>query len=192
MIPKRLIWMVLGAGASRFGQYKAGKAVDRATEQIERKIGPGPAKVVRALPGDVLRVGGAAVASGQVAVTAARTSQHAAELAYGAGRVGHRTLRSVGRTRKAVRGRVDAMTGEWRDLTDLERRRLRAEYLRHTEGDDAAFAALLDVRTAPEPQPLPETPAPVPGGRRRFRQPLPAAPVNRVQRTYRRARKAWD
>lgn len=185
--------MALSVAVSRAGRWQAGRSVDRAAADLEARLGPGAARVVRAVPGDALRAGGAVVVSSQAAIGAARATQRAAQAAHRAGRATHSTARTVGRARQTARSRLSELSAEWHHLTDLEQRQLKADYLRHVSGDDhAAFETLLDVRAAPDPGPLPRTPDPVPGGRRRFRPPLAAPPVNRAQRTYRRARKPWD
>lgn len=190
--------MVVGAAVSYISQWRAQRSVDKATEKLEERLPEPITRITDVLPADVVRLGGAAVAAGQ----AAKTAAGATSAALSAGRSATRTARKVGdaasdtsqRVRnngRAFADRVTATGDSVRHETQQERRRLTSDYLRHTDGDDAALDALLDIRSSDADE-LPVTPDPVREGRRRFRPSLPVAPVNRVQRTYRPPTRRWD
>ncbi|MFT7597274.1 MAG: hypothetical protein ACI8TP_000192 [Acidimicrobiales bacterium] len=198
MIPTRLTWMAVGAGVSYLSKRKAEQSVDRATEKIEERLPPSLARAADALPAEVVRTAGAVVA----AAGAARTSFMIAKGAAGATSTavsmtrtatgGARSIgASVAGTRRAVNDKISNATSDLRVQTELDRRELKAQYVQQTEGDGPALEARLDLRNVSDDE-LPEVPDPVADGRRRFRPSLPAAPVNRVQRSYQRPRKPWD
>ncbi len=200
MIPKRLVWMAVGASAAQVARWRAERAVDDATNRLEETLPPSLRRVNDLLPGDVLRTGGALVASGKAARSAAQLSRTSARVA---GKAAYRTTstvvegqRLVRRSRDRVEATVRGVGEDWRHAAESETRRMRSEYLRAVEGEAAATDALLDHRgdrrlTAGHDGPLPSTPDPVPAGRRRSRKSLPEPPVNRVQRTYRPPRNRW-
>lgn len=204
MIPKQLRWMAVGAGVSYLSKRKAERSVDKATEMLEDRLPEPLAKVADALPAEVVRAGGAVVAAGSAARTAAvaaRTGAKATGTAVSMSRSATGAIRQVADTavdaRRSMIDRIGNATEELREQADLDRRQLTSDYLRYTEGDGPALEALLDARDGGSLQSgvaddLPETPEPVSAGRRRHRPGLPAAPVNRVRRTYNRPTKPWD
>ena len=202
LIPKRLRWMAIGAGVSYVSKRKAGRTVDRATERLEAQLPEPVARVAQALPGEVVRGAGALIAASEAArksASVARTAAGATGTAISAGRTAGGAVKSVSgsmsRHRMAFGRQIAAVADDLKVQSELDRRELKADYLRHTEGDGPALEALLDLRAdegSTNPGPLPETPDAVPAGRRRYRPALPSAPVNRVQRSYRRSTKPWD
>lgn len=204
MIPKQLRWMAVGAGVSYLSKRKAERSVDKATEMLEDRLPAPLARVADALPPEVVRAGGAVVAASSAARTAAvaaKTGARATGTAVSFSRTAGGALRQAADTavdaRRSVVERLGNASEELREQADLDRRQLTSDYLRYSEGDGPALEALLDAR---DDHPLdglhldelPETPDPVAAGRRRYRPGLPAAPVNRVRRTYNRPTKPWD
>jgi hypothetical protein len=178
---RRFRWMIIGAGVRQVARWGAARSIDEATAAIEDRL---PASVVRAanaMPGDVLRVGGAAAVSARAA---RRTTSLAARTSTGIVRFGPRQRRRLG-------ARIDAARFDLADAAENARRELKSDYARFVDGEGAALEALLDLRDV-ESEPIPPVPAPVAAGRRRFRRSLPSADVARVQRTYKRPVKAWD
>lgn len=203
---KRLAVMALGTGASYLSRWAAERSIDQATQRLEARLPDPVVKVAGSLPGDVLRVGGAAVVAGNTAVRAGRGALRLSRGARRAGR-GAKSAVSVGRgavglisggrrTFAKRKAEVDALLAgarlDWHRETESERRRLRSDLLRRTRGHEAAIDAQLDQRAFDRPDdPLPVTPPPVPGGR--HRSPLRVAPlIERMQRTYRAPVKPWD
>lgn len=198
----RLRWMVVGAAVGYVSKRKAERSIEEATSRLERRLPTPVANAARLLPGEVTRVGGAVVVAGNGAVGVARNS---VVVARHSGRVASRTLRMTRAAGQAGgRGVVVAQTTRRRIETNLrrafddvgdeierERRRLRSEQLRETEGEAAALEALLDLRRIDE-EPLPEVPAPIRRGRRRARPALSPPPVARVQRSYHPPVNPWD
>ncbi len=186
---RRFRWVILGWVArtlTRIGvKNKLDRSIDSATADLENRL---PAPVVKAaekLPGDIVRSGGAAIVA----------TQRSRDAAVQAKRIASGTKRSTERVVTARRHLFDSVrsaASEVRDESEMIRRQMKSDVLRETEGEGAALDALLDLRDSPIDEPLPEVPPAVSSGRRRFRPGLPAAPVNRVQRTYRRPTKPWD
>ncbi len=186
---RRFRWVILGWIArtlARVGlKTKLDRSIDTATAELENRL---PAPVVKAaekLPGDLVRSGGAAIVATQ------RSKDAASQVRRFAGTTKRSTQR-VTTARRDLRDRVASAANEVRYESESARRRLKSDVLRETEGEAAALDALLDLRESDEDVPLPEVPPAVRRGRRRFRPALPEAPVNRVQRTYRRPTKPWD
>ncbi len=173
MLVKRLRWMAMGAAFSYASKVKTRRDIDRAASELAERMPESMHRVVDALPGDLHRVGGAAIVARNNAATAARASVAVT-----------RTARQIGRTPRAAGERWRRARSELDEQIESERRRLKSDAVRETEGEGAALEALLDLR-ASEQEPLPEVKAPIERGRRRHVPALPTAPVNRVQRSYR-------
>lgn len=186
---RRFRWVILGWLArtlTRLGlKNKLDRSIDTAAADLENRL---PAPVVKAaekLPGDLVRSGGAAIVA----------TQRSRDAANQARRIASGTKRSTDRVVTARRHLFDtaqSVVSEVRDESETARRRIKSDVLRETEGEAAALDALLDLRESDDDKPLPDVPPAVRSGRRRFRPALPAAPVNRVQRTYRKPTKPWD
>ena len=191
LIPRRLRWMAVGAGVSYLSKWKAEQSVDRATEKLEEQLPEPLARVAQALPAEIIRSAGTVVAVGGAARKSAalvRTTASATGTAISASRTASGAVKAAGESLRAQRqnlgARVTGAAGDLRIQSELDRRELKAAYVRHTEGDGPGLEARLDLRSIDD-EPIPETPDPVSAGRRRFRPALPSPPVNRVQRSYR-------
>ncbi len=192
MIAKRVRWMVVGAAVGYVSKRKVHGEVGRAAERLETGMPAPLARVVSALPGDLARVGGTAIVVGHGANRAARGAVITTRVV---GRIGRRSgaiartsaegVAALERRRRTIEARVRSAAGALEYEIEQERRRLKSDAVRETEGDAAALEALLDLRVS-DPTPLPSVPDPIAAGRRRHRPSLPAAPVPRVQRTYQR------
>ncbi len=183
MIRRRLAVMALGTGASYVSKWAAARTINTATQRFEDRLPAPVAKAINVLPGDLMRVGGTAMAAGSAARSAGRASRRAATVAA----AGTNTLR--GRKAAVDRLLVDA-AATWRQEVEGDRRQLRSDLLRRTRGAEAALDALLDLRPDADPE-LPPLLDPVPAGRRRPLR-LAAPLVDRVQRSYRPPVKPWD
>lgn len=202
LIPRRLRWMAVGAGVSYLSKWKAEQSVDRATEKLQEQLPEPLARVAHALPAEIIRSAGTVVAVGSavrksasLVRTTANTTASATGTAISASRTASGAVKAAGESLRAQRQnlgeRVADAAGDLRIQSELDRRELKAAYVRHTEGDGPGLEARLDLRSIDD-EPIPETPDPVSAGRRRFRPALPSPPVNRVQRSYRRSTKPWD
>ncbi len=191
MLVKRIRWMAIGAVVSYASKAKATRDIDRATDALQERLPEPVNRAVQALPGDLPRLGGAAVVAKN---NAARTARATVIVTKAAGRTG-RQLGGAGRQvsgmRRTAMERISAVQSELSHEIEHERRRLKSDAVRETEGEAAALEALLDLR-ATEVEPLPEVPTPIDTGRRRHRPALPEAPVGRVQRSYLPPVNAWD
>jgi hypothetical protein len=190
--------MAVGAGVSVASKWKAERTITRATAELEEKLPASIIKVTERVPADILRAGGAVIATSNLVVASGRSARMAVSATGSAvsavrkaSGIASNTRTRVRDTRRSTTDRVVGATNEWRDVTEQERRELKSRYIRATEGDGPALDVLLDRRDIGA-QPLPETPDPIPAGRRRFRPSLPPAPVNRVQRSFQRPIKPWD
>lgn len=177
---RRFRWVALGALLRTLTRRTRARSVDDATEELAQRLPDPVVRAIDAAPGDLLRLGGGAVAAGRAARAVSDRSR----------RVGSATRRL--RRRWSDPGGTARLIGEqWRRETELSERELWAEYHR-TRGDHAAAdEALLDRRRRLDDAPLPRVPEAVPPGRPRARR-RAATVVDRVQRTYRRAPKPWD
>lgn len=186
---RRFRWVILGWMArtlARLGlKNKLDRSIDNATADLENRLPTPVVKAAEKLPGDLVRSGGAAI-------VATQRSRDAAGQARKLAGTTKRSTQRVTSARRDLRDRVRSVAGEVRDESEIARRRIKSDVLRETEGEGAALDALLDLRDDNDATPLPEVPPGVKTGRRRFRPALPEAPVNRVQRTYRRPTKPWD
>lgn len=194
-IVRRFRWVILGWIArtlARLGlKSKIDRSIDQAAADLEDRL---PASVVRAadlLPGDLVRSGGVAIAAGQRTKGAAGQARRVAGSTRKVAASTKASTQAVTGARRDVSDRIRSLADEVRVESESARRRLKSDVVRQTEGEGPALEALLDLRDLDE-DPIPDVPAPVQPGRRRFRPALPPAPVNRVQRSYRRAVKPWD
>lgn len=177
---RRFRWVALGVALRTLTRRSTARSVDQATDELAHRL---PDPVVRALgaaPGDLLRVGGGAVAAGRAARTVSDRSR----------RVGSATRR-LQRRWSDPGATVRRMREQWRRESELSKRELWAEYHRAQGDHAAADDALLDRRHRLPDPPLPVVPDPVPPGRPRARRKT-ATVVDRVQRQYRRTTKPWD
>ncbi len=203
---RKVRWMLLGAGVKYAARRGVGRSVDEAASRIEDRL---PASVVRAanaLPGDVIKAGGAAAVSARAArrgsAVALRTGSVAVRTGSVAARTGNAAVRvtrdgMARRPRPAIAERVRSVRGAVADQAEVDRRDLMRDFRSFAAGGGAAgeaagIDALLDLRPSGPEEPLPTTPPPVASGRRRFVAALRTAEVGRVQRTYRRPQKPWD
>ncbi len=181
---RRFRWALIGWGAKSLARRGMHKSVDKAAKEIEDRLPEPVRKVAERLPGDVVRAGGTAM----VAIDQTRVATNRARAVAGTTR---QASGAVGDARRQLRDRIGAVRSDVRDESESARRRIKSDVLRDREGPGAALDALLDLRDVEE-EPLPEVPEAVGRGRRRHRRALPEAPVNRVQRSYRRSVKPWD
>jgi hypothetical protein len=152
------------------------RSVDAATNELAEKLPDQVVKAADALPGDVMRAGGATLAAGRVA-------------AKGIGAANNRA-------RDRAQRNVDAFRAEVAVETELAKRSLWSDFLRFSGRADDATDALLDLRATVHPKSEPgsaflRVPPPVFAGRRRGRQPRPDK-VKRVKRSYLRPINPWD
>lgn len=191
---RRFRWMALGAGVRYLARRGVGRSVDDAAAEIEDRL---PAPVVRAanaLPGDIVKAGGAAVVSARAARRSAGVAKTGGEAAAKVTRAGVQLSGQVAslRPRAAVTDRLRSAREAVADQADIEQRELRADFLRYQGDERGATDALLDARRRPDRGPIPEVPNPIEPGRRRFRGSRATPEVARVQRSYRRPTKPWD
>lgn len=201
---RRFRWMLVGAGVRWLARRGVGRSVDEAATEIEERLPPSVARAVNALPGDVMKAGGAAVVSARAAQRGAIVAQRGAVVAQRGAVVAHRGARAGGslaaRAARVGRSARDA-AGAGADAVGLQaeadERDMRSDLQRYLHGgglagERAATEALLDLRRRDSDLPLPTIPDPVARGRRRFVPALSAPDVGRVQRSYRRPSKPWD
>ena len=178
---RRFRWVALGAALRTLTRRSRARSVDDATDELAQRLPDPVVRAIDAAPGDLLRVGGGAVAAGRAARTVSDRSR----------RVGSVT-RSLRRRWSDPGATVRQVRDEWRRESERSERELWAEYHRSQGDHAAADDALLDRRHLRRGDgPLPAVPDPVPPGRPRARRRATTA-VGRVQRTYRRAAKPWD
>ena len=191
---RRFRWFAVGAGVKYVARTGVGRSVDEAAAQIEDRLPAPVAKAANALPGDIVKAGGAAVVSARAArqsVRVAKTGGLAAAKVTKAG-VQLTSQATSLRPGPAVAGRIRAARGAIADQAGVDERELRADFRRYRGDEEGATNALLDMRDERADGPLPEVPDPVSTGRRRFTAPRREPEVGRVQRTYRRPSKPWD
>ncbi len=177
---RRFRWVALGAALRAVTRRTRTRSIDDATDELAQRLPDSVVRAIDAAPGDLLRVGGGAIATGR----AART------VSDGSRRVGSATKRIRHRWSDPG-GSVRHVRDQWRTEADGRERELWADYHRANGDHAAADEALLDRRHRPERPPLPSVPEPVPPGRP-FVRSRASVMVDRVQRTYRRAPKPWD
>lgn len=177
---RRFRWVALGAALRTLTRRSRAKSIDEATDELAKRLPDPVVRAIDAAPGDLLRVGGGAVAAGRAARTVGDRSRRVGSATR---RLRHRWS-DPGATARDIKE-------QWRRESDLSERELWAEYHRSLGDHAAADDALLDQRNRPARLPLPTVPEPVPSGRPRARRRATTV-VNRVQRTYRRAAKPWD
>lgn len=208
---RRFRWMLVGAGVKYVARRGVGRSVDEAAIEIEDRLPAPVANAMNALPGDVMRAGGAAVVSARAAQRSARAAQRSARAAQRSAltvqrgaRVGGVVASRVARAGVAARRSPPAVADRLRSVretvavqAELDGRDLRADLQRYLhgggpDGERAALDALLDRRSVPADEPVPPVPEPVGRGRRRSVPAPPRPEVARVQRSYRRPQKPWD
>ncbi len=191
---RRFRWMAVGAGVKYIARRGVGRSVDDAAAQIEERLPAPVARAANALPGDIVKAGGAAVVSARAARSSAPAAKSggvvAARVTKSSVQLGARA--SALRPGATVSDRLQAARRSIADQAGLDERELRADFLRYQGDDEAATDALLDLRTPRDDGPLPEVPDAVATGRRRFTGPRRAPEVGRAQRSYRRPTKPWD
>lgn len=180
LVFRRFRWVALGAALRTLTRRSRERTVDDATRELAQRLPESVVNAFDAAPGDLLRVGGSAVAAGRTARS----------LGHGSRRVGSATRR-LRRRWSDPAGAAREIRGQWRRESELAERELWAEYHRAQGDHDAADDALLDRRHRPEATPLPSIPDPVRSGRPHRNRPV-ARLANRAQRTYRQATKPWD
>ncbi len=191
MIAKRLRWMAVGAVVSYASKAKTKRDIDRATDAFHDRLPDPVQRAVTALPGDLSRFGGAVVVAKNNATTTAKATVAITRAAGSAGRAAGSATNQVIGARRSMVERLHAARAELGNEIEHERRRLKSDAVRESEGEAAALDVLLDLRI-PNRDPLPEVTAPVARGRRRHVPALPAPPVARRQRTYLPPANAWD
>lgn len=197
-ILRRFRWMLVGAGVKYVARRGVGRSVDEAAARIEERLPASMVKASNALPGDLIKAGGAATVSARAAQRGAVAAQRGARVAKSGGMVAARVTRAgvVNRPRPAVAERMRSARDAISTQAQLDERELRGDVQRYIvggqAGERAATDAMLDLRPGRSNEPLPAVPEPVRRGRRRFVRALPAPRVARVQRSYRRPQKPWD
>ncbi len=198
---RKMRWMLLGAGVKYAARRGVGRSVDEAASKLEERL---PASVVRAanaLPGDVIKAGGAAAVSAKAARRGSSVAVRTGSAAMRTGAVAARVTRAgvTMRPRQAIADRLRSARDSVTDQAELDRRDLLRDFRYFnagggSAGETAATEALLDLRSDERSldAPIPLTPPPIPRGRRRFVAALRAPEVGRVQRTYRPPQKPWD
>ncbi len=191
---RRLRWFAVGAGVKYLARTGAGRSVDEAAAKIEDRLPAPVAKAANALPGDIVKAGGAAVVSARAARQSARAAKTGGMVAARVTKAGVQLTSQAAslRSGSAVTDRLRAARGAIADQAEADERELRADFLRYTGDEEGATNALLDRRDQRRDGPLPEVPEPVDAGRRRFVAPRRTPEVGRVQRSYRRPAKPWD
>ena len=191
---RRFRWFALGAGVKYVARTGVGRSVDEAAAKIEDRLPAPVAKAANALPGDIVKAGGAAVVSARAARQSARAAKTGGLLAARVTKAGVQFSSQAASLRPgpAVAGRLRAARDSIADQAEADERELRADFLRYSGDEEGAINALLDVRDGRSNGPLPGVPDPVARGRRRFATPRRTPEVGRVQRSYRRPAKPWD
>lgn len=191
---RRLRWFAVGAGVKYVARTGVGRSVDEAAAKIEDRLPAPVAKAANALPGDIVKAGGAAVVSARAARQSARAAKTGGLVAARVTKAGVQLTSQATSMRPgpAVTDRLRSARRSIADQAEADERELRADFLRYAGDEEGATNALLDRRDTRSAGPLPEVPAPVDAGRRRFVAPRRAAEVDRVQRSYRRPAKPWD
>lgn len=191
---RRLRWFAVGAGVKYVARTGVGRSVDQAAATIEDRLPAPVAKAANALPGDIVKAGGAAVVSARAARQSARAAKTGGLVAARVTKAGVQLTSQATSLRpgSAVADRLRSARGSIADQAEADERELRADFLRYTGDEEGATNALLDLRDERSDGPLPEVPDPVVAGRRRFVAPRRAPEIDRVQRSYRRPSKPWD
>lgn len=189
---RRFRWMAVGAGVKYVARTGVGRSVDEAAAKIEDRLPAPVAKAANALPGDIVKAGGAAVVSARAARQSARAAKTGGLLAAKVTKAGVQMSGQAVRPGPAIADRLRAARHSIADQAEADQRELRADFLRYRGDEEGATNALLDVRDERSDGPLPEVPSSVRPGRRRFVPPRRTPEVDRVQRSYRRPSKPWD
>lgn len=191
---RRFRWLAIGAGVKYVARTGVGRSVDEAAAKIEDRLPAPVAKAANALPGDIVKAGGAAVVSARAARHSAKAAKTGGLLAARVTKAGVQLGSQAGSLRPgpAAADRIRAARRSITDQADADERELRADFLRYTGDEEGATNALLDLRDERSNGPLPEVPESITTGRRRFVAPRRPPEVARVQRSYRRPSKPWD
>lgn len=186
--------MAVGAGVKYVARRGVGRSVDDAAAKIEERLPAPMARAAHALPGDIVKAGGAAVVSARAARQSARAAKNGGLVAAKLTKAGVQLSAQAGslRPRSALAGQIRAARNTMAEQAEADERELRADYLRYTGDEAGAIDALLDLRDDRSDEPLPDVPDPVRRGRRRFTAVRSIPQVSRVQRTYSRPSKRWD
>lgn len=175
-IPRRFRWMFATAIGRWFLRRVTNRSVDAATNELAEKLPDRVVHAADALPGDVMRAGGATLAASRVAAKGIKATTNVA--------------------REQTQKNFSEIRGDIAIETENARRSLWSDFLRFTGRHDEATDALLDRRTSVDPKSEPGSafrwvPGPVATGRRFLRR-KPLEPVDRLQRSYRPRTKPWD
>lgn len=191
---RRFGWLAVGAGVKYVARTGVGRSVDEAAAKIEDRLPAPVAKAANALPGDIVKAGGAAVVSARAARHSARAAKTGGLLAAKVTKAGVHLGSQAGSLRPgpAVADRIRAVRGSISEQADADQRELRADFLRYSGDEEGATNALLDLRDERSDGPLPEVPDAIASGRRRFVASRRPPVIDRVQRSYRRPSKPWD
>lgn len=191
---RRFRWMAVGAGVKFVARRGVGRSVDEAAAKIEERLPAPVAKAANALPGDIVKAGGAAVVSARAAKQSARAAKTGGLVAARVTKAGVQMSSQAASLRPApaVANRLRAARSAVNLQAEADERELRADFLRYVGDEDGATDALLDRRAEADRGPLPDIPDPIDRGRRRFVTGRSEPEVARVQRSYRRPAKPWD
>ncbi len=176
LIPRRLRWMLATAVGRWFVRRLTGRTVDAATDELADKLPDRVVKAADALPGDVMRAGGATLAASRVAAKGIQATSN--------------------RAKEQTQRNLDDIRSEIEVESEVARRSLWADFLRFNGRHDEATDALLDVRDNRSDDDDPAAmfkrlPNPVAAGRKLLGK-AEEEPVARVQRSFRPAKKPWD
>lgn len=187
--------MLVGAGVRYVARRGVGRSVDEATTILEDRLPSSMVTAVNALPGDVMKAGGAAVVSARAVRRGARAGQRGAQMSGAVvARARQVTIRPA---RPALADRIRSVRMAVIEQADDDSREFQADFQRYVHGggpagERAAIEALLDQQSTSSDRPLPVVPEPVRAGRRRSKPARREPEVARVQRTYRKPKKPWD
>ncbi len=183
---RRLVWVTVAAGARYVFRRRTAKTVENQRDQLVERLPSPVVALVDRMPVDPIRASSSVIVAGKATKAAASGSQKVTRRAA----VGLRSAKNVRNRLTAAR---DSVRSEFKSEVVDSVRSLRSQYVAITEGEDAATDALLDIRSdASDAGDLPEVPAPVATGRRRWKPALPKPKTNRMQRSYFPPIKPWD
>ena len=153
-----------------------GRTVDAATDELADKLPDRVVKAADAMPGDVMRAGGATLAAGRVAAKGIKVT--------GA------------KAKEQTQRNLDDIRSDIAVESEIARRSLWSDFLSFSGRHDEATDALLDLRSGRRRGEDAEVvfrriPNPVKAGRKLLSR-SEQEPVGRVQRSYRPAKKTWD
>lgn len=176
LIPRRLRWMLATAVGRWFVRRVTGRSVDAATDELADKLPDRVVKAADAMPGDVMRAGGATLVAGRVAAKGIKVTS--------------------AKAKEQTQRNLDDIRSDIAVESEIVRRSLWSDFLRFNGRPDEATDALLDVRgnrnTGGDPAAMfKRLPNPVATGRKLLGK-AKEEPVSRVQRSFRPAKKPWD